>query len=413
MIQQISTFWQRLALPSAVIITLSIQMTVSMLGASIPVLAPSIASDRGLDGAMMTFYSPIICIGAFAMNFLVSALLQRIGGMGLSLVCIGLSSLGLLCLLIPSMALLVVAPVLIGLATGAMNPASSQVLGPRTTSRTAGLILSIKQTGVPLGGAAVGVLMPFLALRSGWQNAIIELVVVSGGLILLCLPTVRWLNGGSNSTSFHPYRPLGPLRQLLVMPNMLSILIAAMIFVGMQYCLRSFFILHLVSSVGFPLSVAGTAFATSQAAGMVGQVGWAVLSDRALTTPTVMSIIGVVMTLAAVLTAIITPKWPVAAVLVIAALYGISAAGFLPVVLAEVARRSPAGQVGVLTSGANLFLISGVLIGPLAFGAISAWLNSAAAFAALGACTLLVTILVASPNMCRRGDPSNDRCEPP
>ena len=52
-----------------------------------------------------------------------------------------------------------------------MNPASSQVLGPRTTAQTAGLVMSIKQTGVPLGGVMAGALVPMLALHSGWRAA--------------------------------------------------------------------------------------------------------------------------------------------------------------------------------------------------------------------------------------------------
>jgi MFS family permease len=78
-------------------------------------------------------------------------------------------------------------------------------------------------------------------------------------------------------------------------------------------------------------------------------------------------------------------------------LFGLSAAGFIPVVLAEVARRSPAGEVGALTSGANLFIISGVLVGPLAFGLIGALSGYAAAFAAMGACTLVASIILAGP----------------
>jgi MFS family permease len=80
----------------------------------------------------------------------------------------------------------------------------------------------------------------------------------------------------------------------------------------------------------------------------------------------------------------------------VAALFGISAAGFIPVVLGEVARHSPSGQVGAMTSGANLFVISGALLGPLVFGAVSSGLGYPAAFIALALCTLVGTVAVAS-----------------
>jgi MFS family permease len=387
---------QRWNVPAAVAISLVIQTVISLLGASIPVLAPQIAADRGLNPEIIAFYSPIICIAAIIMNFLVPYLLDRIGGMGLSLLCVVLSVLGLLCLLLPGTVLLFAAPFALGLAGGAMNPASSQVLGPRATARTAGLIMSLKQTGVPVGGVLAGILLPFLVLRWGWEHAVVVLVVASAGLVIVHLPTVRWLNGPRSSVRPAPYRPFEPVKRLLAIPGMPAILGAALLFTGMQHCLRSFFTVYLVSWLGLPLTVAGVAFAASQVAGIVGQIGWAVLSDR-LGSRMVMSIIGVVMTLAAVLTAIITPGWPLAAIVTVGILFGLSAAGFIPVVLAEVARRSPAGEVGALTSGANLFIISGVLVGPLTFGLIGALSSYAAAFAAMGACTLVASIILAGP----------------
>jgi MFS family permease len=396
--------WQRLNLPSAVAITLMIQTTISLLGAAAPVLAPMIAADRNLNASIIMFYSPLICIAAFVMNFLVPGLLYRVGGMGLSLICLTLSALGLLCLLPSGTAVLVAVPVLIGLSSGAMNPASSQILGPRSTSQTAGLIMSLKQTGVPLGSALVGVLLPFMVLHWGWRSAVLDVVLASIVLILICLPTVRWLNGAKSAKPMAGYRPLEPLKRIIAMPGMLNFLLAAMIFTGMQHCLRSFFTIYLVDRLGLPLTVAGTAFAASQVAGIVGQIAWAVMSDRALGSDKVMAIIGTIIALAAALTAIMNAHWPVSAIVTVGVLFGVSAAGFVPVVLAEVARRSPAGQVGALTSGANLFIISGVLLGPLAFGAVGALFDYATAFAVLGACTLAVSILAAKPRQILRMD---------
>ncbi len=64
--------------------------------------------------------------------------------------------------------------------------------------------------------------------------------------------------------------------------SMLNLLLAAMFFTGMQHCLRSFFTVYLVETLGLSLSVAGAAFAASQAAGIAGQIGWAMISDRVL-----------------------------------------------------------------------------------------------------------------------------------
>jgi MFS family permease len=165
----------------------------------------------------------------------------------------------------------------------------------------------------------------------------------------------------------------------------------------MQLVLRSFFTVYLVANQHRSLVAAGVAFSASQAAGMVGQVVWAALSDRVLSVHAVTGIIGIVMTAAAFGTAAMTPDWPSAAVTAVAALYGVSAAGYLPVLLGEVARRSPPGQTGALTSGAQLFPLGGSLVGPLAFGGIAAILGMPAAFFAAGASTLLGSVVLAVP----------------
>jgi MFS family permease len=182
------------------------------------------------------------------------------------------------------------------------------------------------------------------------------------------------------------------------MPGMHTLLFASLTFNGMQLCLRSFFVLYLVAHQRLGLVAAGAAFSVSQAAGMVGQVGWAALADRLLPVHAVMAIIGILMSVAAFCTASMTPQWPLAVIFVVAAVYGVSAAGYLPVLLGEVAKRSPPGQVGALTSGAQLFPLSGCIFGPLAFGGVAAVKGMSAAYVLAAASTLAGTALLAAPH---------------
>jgi MFS family permease len=279
-----------------------------------------------------------------------------------------------------------------------MNPSSSQILGPRTTARTAGLVMSIKQTGVPLGGAMAGALVPILAFHSGWRMAAVELAAIGLALAIILLPSVNWLNGAARTTRPATFRPLDPVRHLLALPDMPTLLFASLTFNGMQLCLRSFFVVYLVTDQRLGLVTAGVAFSVSQAAGMIGQVGWAALSDRFLSVHAVMAIIGILMSAAALCTAAMTPYWPLGAIYVVAAVYGVSAAGYLPVLLGEVAKRSSPGQVGALTSGAQLFPLSGSILGPLAFGGMAAVTGLPAAFVLAAASTLAGTALLAAPH---------------
>jgi MFS family permease len=389
----------------AVLISLIVQTAISLFAAAIPVLAPAIAAARGWNASAIALYPTIVYITAIVLSFRIPALLWRMGGMGLSLACVAISAAALLMLLPSSVAAAALAAAAIGCATSAMNPASAQVLGPRTTARSAGLVMSIKQTGVPLGGALAGALAPILVQRFGWRVTALDLAVAGAALVIVLLPTVRWLNGRAAATRPAAFRPLDPIKHLLGMPGLPALLLASVTFNGMQLCLRSFFTVYLVSNQRLSLIAAGVAFSVSQAAGMVGQVVWAATSDRLLSAHAVMAIIGLLMTAAAACTAAMTPHWPLSAIVLVAAIYGLSAAGYLPVLLGEVARRSPPGQTGALTSGAQLFPLGGSIVGPLVFGTAAAVTGMPAAFVLAAASTLAGTALLVVPHRAAEPEP--------
>lgn len=383
---------------AAVFISLVVQMTVSLFAASVPVLAPAIAAERGWNPTVVAFYPIVVYVTALLVSFHIPALLFRMGGMGLSLASVVISGAGLLLLLLPYAAAATSASVAIGCGTAAMNPASAQMLGPRTTARTAGLVMSIKQTGVPLGGVMAGAFVPNLTSQFGWRTAAVELAAIGLVLAIVLLPSINWLNGVARAAKPAAFRPLDPVRHLLAAPGMPTLLFASLTFNGMQLCLRSFFVVYLVTDQQLSLVTAGVAFSVSQAAGMIGQVGWAALSDRVLSVHAVMAIIGTLMSAAALCTAAMMPRWPLGAIFVVAAVYGVSAAGYLPVLLGEIAKRSPPGQVGALTSGGQLFPLGGSILGPLAFGGMAVVTGLPAAFTLAAVSTLAGTALLAVPH---------------
>ena len=117
------------------------------------------------------------------------------------------------------------------------------------------------------------------------------------------------------------------------------------------------------------------------------------ISDRVLKPCTTMFVIGALITTSALLLAASLPEWPLVAVVAVAIVFGASAAGFIPVVLGEITRRATADDVGALTSGANLFVLGGIVPGSLAFGAIASVSSYQTAFVAMAACTLLASII--------------------
>jgi len=377
---------------AAVGISLAVQTAISMLAGCIPLLAPMIADTRGWRADLIALFAPMVYLVGFGINFAVPRLLARYGGMGLSLICVAACVSGLVCVLFDNLAICALSTVGIGVAVGMMNPASAQMLAPRTSPRTASTIMAVKQTGVPLGGMLAGALAPALAVRFGWQEALGVFAIGSAILVGALLPTVRWLNGDMNgSGSRSPGRV--EMRRLLCIPGMWVIVVAGAVFSAALVCLRTFLAVYLVKELGFSLAVAGLAFSASQAAGMVGQLGWAAISDRLLAPHATMGLIGFFIASAAVLIAAFSARWAAGAVCAVTVVYGLGAAGFVPLVLGEVARRADPGEVGAVTSAANLFLLGGVVVGPMLFGAVASVQGYSAAFAALSACVLVVSLI--------------------
>src|SRR5438309_859857 len=109
---------RRVDVPAAVALTLLVQTTVSFLTASVAVLAPAIARDRGWDLALAALYPPMLYAGAFAVNFRVAVLLHHLGGMGVALFCVAANAIGLCCLLSDWTVLAPLSPVAIGVGYG-------------------------------------------------------------------------------------------------------------------------------------------------------------------------------------------------------------------------------------------------------------------------------------------------------
>jgi len=324
-------------------------------------------------------------------------LLPRFGGAGYSLLCIAAASAGLLLVLPASIPLMLAATVILGLANGGATPATSQVVGPYITPRSAGLIMSVRQSSLPAGGILAGIVLPIAASFWGWR-ALLPVALACFVLTILLLPAVRRLNG-TQSVRPAPQRPWEPMKRLLAMPGMPQMLFAVLTYIMVITCIRGFFTVYLVKDLRFDLSVGGLALAAAQLAGIPGMLACAIVSDRWLPPRTVLAATGVLMTVAGLLVANFSHHWPVAAILAVAIILGFFASGSVPVMLGEISRRAPADQVGNLISGGNLVIMAGFAVGPLIFGAAGSVFGYSGGFVAIALLTLAGAV-VAAP---RRG----------
>jgi nitrate/nitrite transporter NarK len=265
----------------------------------------------------------------------------------------------------------------IGLGYGPVTPASSHILIRNSPPHVISTIFSLKQSGVPLGGAMAGAIVPPIVLFAGWKTAALVVGAFCVFTAILVQPTRARLDGDRQ-----PDRPITfnsaikPLKMLFSQRSIMQLAIASFFFSGMQLCLIGYLVTYLSKTFGMALITAGLALSTAQTAGIIGRVVWGAVADRFLHPRQLLGLLGITMSLGAIGTGLFTPAWPYVAVLLMSALFGATAIGWNGVILAEVARLAPEGQTGMITGGLMFFSFFGAVLGPPLFGALVSMTDS-------------------------------------
>jgi MFS family permease len=150
----------------ALIATLAIQALVSMTVLTPPVLAALAAPDIGVASERIGLFTALVYVGAIFSSAGSGALLARTGPLRLSQWCLGFCAAGMSVAALGFLPAVAVGAVLMGVGYGPVTPASSHILIRQTAPQRRSLVFSLKQTGVPLGGALAGSLRRRLARSS-------------------------------------------------------------------------------------------------------------------------------------------------------------------------------------------------------------------------------------------------------
>ena len=371
-----------------------VQSMTAMAVVTVPVLTPEIAAALAIDTATVGFYQSTAFVGAAFLTLMSGSLVLRHGGVRVNQASVVLCAAGVVLAVTGSIPFVALGAVLAGMGYGLATPGASHVLARITPPERRGLVFSVKQSAVTLGGLVAGVLFPPVAERFGWEWAIVLscCMVVSAALIIQ--PLRARLDDDRNPA--HRVRINAPgqsVRLVLATPRLQPIALVAFSFGAMQLSLFAFLVTYLVERVGLDLVTAGLMFAVMQGAGFVGRVGWGWVTDRRIGARPLLAVLGVG-TIASTMAAMaFSDAWPIAGLAAGCAALGLTAVGWNGVYLAEVARAVPIDKVGPATGGIMMFTFVGVVTGPTAFGAIVATTGSyVAAFIAIDI-LVLATVL--------------------
>ena len=349
--------------------TLAVQTLATMALYSMPTLAPAVARDLNVNGALVGgFVATAYGVGIVS-ALLSPGLIRRYGGVRTTQAVL-LAAAGMLMIAASSLGVagLACAAIVLGSGYGAAAPASTHLLVPHTPRSIFNLVMSLRQIGVPLGGVFAALMLPPLVPIIGWRGALlVELVPVFLLIAGMELPRREW--DADRDPRVRPWgRTLLQPFILLRDRRMLRLSVPCFIYSGLQLSFVAFMTVHLTTVVGFSLIRAGQMLAVYQLAGSISRPIWGWVADRYLTPTQTLGIHGVGMAIAAALAAGFNPGWSVVEVFAVVLLAGCTAGGYTGVAYAEYASLGGPRRTEATGLGTALMFSGGLLLPPL-FGA--------------------------------------------
>lgn len=349
----------------------------SMAVFAVSVLAPVAARDIGVAPAQIGLFTALVYIVAMFAGAVTGHFVARYGPIRVCQSTLLATAAGIAALTLASPLTAALSALLLGLAYGPLNPASAQVLARLGTPRWRPLIFSVKQTGVPFGGALAGALLPLLVLAWGWRGAALTVSLAALALLAALQPLRRGYDAVANDDRLRLGRlsVLRPLKSVFGRPELRGLTLVAFGFAGCQVSVAAFYVVYLVEALDWSLARAGAALAFVQAGGVGGRILWGALSDqnarRGWQTPRVI-LAGLGLLTASML--LLTARLPATTPFALAALSGLalgaSSFGWNGVFLSEAAALAPPGRAGETTGGVQFVMFGGVVVVPPLFAAV-------------------------------------------
>src|SRR4051794_27392926 len=152
-------------------VTMAIQAVVSLVVYTPPVLAPVAQTDIGLPGSAVGIVTAMIYLTATFTALAAGNLIHRFGALRASQISLAMCAAGIALMASAHAGLVLLGALVIGTGYGVVTPASSAILAERTPEGMRAFIFSLKQTGVPIGGALGGAPVSLLISFFGWAHA--------------------------------------------------------------------------------------------------------------------------------------------------------------------------------------------------------------------------------------------------
>lgn len=365
---------------------LGTQVAVSLSVIALGVLMPAIAVDLAMDPKLVGVFTAAIYAVATVVALISAPWIARLGAVRVCQIAMLCGAAGLLANSVGAVAATVLAVVFIGCAQGPINPASSHILSQRVPRHWFSLVFSVKQTGVPVGFAIAGLLLPWLLPTFGWRgaSAIAAAILVAGTLALEAMrPRL--------DASVAPPGPspgIWPSIGLVMRHRQLRVLgCSALLFVVAQHTFTFYLVTYLYEHCRMSIAQAGFFLFLAQMAGTVVRLVLGAVGDR-VPRMSLLGWVGILMAAGALATALLPPEAPAWLVGLVVVAYGAVAISWNGVSIAEFAHLAPPGQVAAVAAVQTALAFSGAVVGPPIFGLVAVAGGYGSAFGLVAVCVL-------------------------
>jgi sugar phosphate permease len=305
----------------------------------VPVLAPVLRTDYNLGLTEIGFALATVSIGSMVTLFPWGLLADRIGERAVLAAGLGAAAVALVAAAYASsFSSLVAALTVAGAAGASVNAASGRAVMSWFDAGQRGFALGIRQTAIPIGGAAAALVLPAVATAGGLRAAFLVLAggclaaAVAGGIGLREAPADREETLGEAA---HPLRDRRIWRLAL----------ASALLVGAQISVLAFAVLFLNGERSLSTAVAAAVLAIMQLLGGGLRIGMGRWSDRlgARVAPLLRLSFALTVALAASAALTEAPLALLLPALVVAGALGLSWNGLAFTATAELAGRARSG----------------------------------------------------------------------
>jgi MFS family permease len=187
-----------------------------------------------------------------------------------------------LCALAPGFIVLLATLFIVGCGYATTQPGGSKSVSNWFRGNQLGFAMGVRQSGLPLGGAAAAALLPIITTLHGWRIALLTGTALSlaGGLAFAALYRSPATASADIVTRSRPAMGFATIVTMLRHPWMRSIVLSGASLVCAQFAILTYFMLYLRDAHAIPLVNGAWLMFVAQLSGVAGRVILAALSDR-------------------------------------------------------------------------------------------------------------------------------------